>query len=109
VINNLHPMIAEQWIYRHWKHSPYCYLPIERLRWRQEEWDVATVRNVFVRPDFGFDNPEQDFAIFHTKQFEKAEPHKSLNLIGTWNYPIVVMHTPDGILPKEKSRLCHFA
>jgi hypothetical protein len=63
---------------------------------------IATVRNLFVRPNFAFNNPEEDFAFFHTKRFENGEPWKSLNSTGTWNYPIVVMYTPDGVLSKGK-------
>jgi hypothetical protein len=102
LIDNLHPLIAEQWVHRHWKLSPYCYLPIERLKWREEHWNVASISQVWVRPSFGFDNPERDFAHFHSARFENVQPYKSLNSTGTWDFPIVVIETPAGIRSNGK-------
>jgi hypothetical protein len=102
-LSNLHPKIAEQWVHRHWRYSPYNYLPLERLKWRQEEWGIDAIRSdVFVRPAFGFDNPEHDFKHFNTKDFENVAPYKFLNSIGTWDYPIVVIETPCGVRSREE-------
>lgn len=39
-LSNLHPQIAEQWVYRHWANSPFKFLPLNRLTWRQEQWNT---------------------------------------------------------------------
>lgn len=53
-IPHLHPQIAEQWIYKHWTNSPYCYLPLQNLEWRCEEWKTEAIfKEIFVRPSFG--------------------------------------------------------
>jgi hypothetical protein len=98
-LNGLHPMIAEQWIYRHWNQSPFRDLPLAQLAWRQESWRVEDIFNdVFVRPcyirDFADLDLEGDFKQNHRKT---CEPFKSLNTTGTWDFPIVVIHTPDGV------------
>jgi hypothetical protein len=98
LIGHLSPLIAEQWIYKHWTRSPYCYLPIEHLKWRQEAWNTEDIfRSIFVRPSFGPNNPDCDVTFFRDKNLEGVEPYKSLRSLGTWNYPIVIFDTPDGI------------
>ena len=98
LIGNLNPLIAEQWIYRHWTQSPYRYLPIEHLKWHQEAWNTEDIfRSIFVRTGFGPNNPDSDVTFFRDKNLEGVEPYKSLRSLGTWNYPIVIFDTPDGI------------
>ena len=54
LIGHLHPLIAEQWIYRHWTQSPYCYVPLQNLGWQQEKWNTQAIyKDIFVRPSFG--------------------------------------------------------
>jgi hypothetical protein len=31
LIAHIHPVVAEQWIYRHWSNSPYCHLYLDRI------------------------------------------------------------------------------
>jgi hypothetical protein len=112
LVGHLHPMIAEQWIYRHWKESPYCYLPIERLNWRQEEWDFAALQNAFIRPEFGqinMENAKHDYEYFHTKEYEDREPYKSLNAVGTWNYPMCSYTRPMEFGQTVRQRKTNFA
>jgi hypothetical protein len=93
-VGHLHPMIAEQWIYRHWRETSYGYLPLEKLRWTTEQWrTVDIIREVYVKAATPR-CPESDFRNFQT---EEGEPIKSFYTFGTWNYPIVVIRTPDGV------------
>jgi hypothetical protein len=99
MVNGLHQMIAEQWIFRHWDKSPYCDLPIHRLSWRLESWTAQDLSKIFLRPQFGPLAPEEDFVEFSNGT---SEPWKSLNEIGTWNYPIIVLETPEGVIAEGK-------
>ncbi|TIU42472.1 MAG: hypothetical protein E5W28_01095 [Mesorhizobium sp.] len=83
----LHPMIAEQWVYRHWTLSPYCHLPLE-------EWTTQQVlRDVFIA-DINVD-AEHDFKVFN--EFGGIPPAPVMNATGTWDYPILVLETPSGV------------
>jgi len=88
-------MIAEQLIYRHWTASPYKNLPIEQLFWRQEAWETDRILNeVFRRWPSEPLQPEFDYEVFHGK---KSEPALTMDKTKTWNYPIVILETPDGV------------
>ena len=92
---HLHPMIAEQWIYKHWIWSPYRNVPLDHLVWQQELWRTRRILDeVFVRPQFGKLKPAFDYDVFHGKFFE---PGRTMDRTGTWNYPIVVLLTPNGV------------
>lgn len=104
LLSHLHPQIAEQWIHRHWKNSPYCYLPIERLRWWQEQWTAATIINdVFVTPNWGPHDPESDFEMYQSDpRFKDILPFTAFRQNQTWDYPIVVIQTPGGVRSRER-------
>jgi len=92
---HLHPAISEQWIYRHWSSSPYKNLPIEGLTWRQERRKTDKILDeVFRRWPSGPLEPEFDYNTFHGKGFE---PALTMDKTGSWNYPIVILETPEGI------------
>jgi len=92
---HLHPIIAEQWIYKHWTLSPYKHLPIVNLSWRKEKWSTERILSeVYIREGFGKLSPAFDYRCFHDKEYE---PGLTMDATGTWNYPIVVLQTPDGI------------
>jgi len=94
-LGHLHPQIAEQWVYRHWTNSPFKNLPLERLRWRLEEWETPKIlSDVHVRDGFGPFEAALDFKILGTNEIE---PYKSLRSMCTWSCPIVVIDTPDGV------------
>jgi hypothetical protein len=92
---HLSPIIAEQWIYKHWTRSPYKHLPIERLSWRQEMWETDRIlQKVFRRWPSEPLQPEFDYNVFHGKGHE---PGLTMDKTGTWNYPVVILETPDGV------------
>jgi hypothetical protein len=94
-LSHLHPTIAEQWIYKHWVSSPYGHLPVERLLWRQENWATERILSeIYVRAQFGSLEPSFDYEVFHRKHFE---PGLTMDRTGTWNYPIIILETPDGV------------
>ena len=72
---HLHPMIAEQWIYKHWIWSPYRNVPLDHLVWQQELWRTRRILDeVFVRPQFGKLQPAFDYDVFHGKFLNPAAP-----------------------------------
>lgn len=34
-LRHLPPVLCEQWIHRHWKHSPFTFLPLDTLTWEE--------------------------------------------------------------------------
>jgi hypothetical protein len=99
-VGHLHPMIAEQWVHRPWGESPYRHLPIEQLRWCLEEWDTSKIlEKVYVRRHFGEFHPDSDLQYIQntdSQKFKSLQAH--LKATGTWDYPIVVIETPEGVL-----------
>jgi len=92
---HLHPAIAEQWIYKHWTSSPYKNLPIEGLTWRQEKWKTDKILNeVFRRLPSEPLVSEYDYKTFHGKS---VEPALTMDRTGSWNYPIIILDTPEGV------------
>ena len=78
---HLHPMIAEQWIYKHWIWSPYRNVPLDHLVWQQESWRTRRILDeFFVRPQFGKLKPAFDYDVFHGKFFE---PGRTMDRTGT--------------------------
>jgi hypothetical protein len=94
-LSHLHQKIAEQWIYRHWERTPYKNVPIKELLWRQETWATERVLSeVFIREEYGSLDPAFDYGVFHGRN---REPGRTMDKTGTWDYPIVVLETPDGV------------
>lgn len=92
---HLHPIIAEQWIYRHWTHSPYCSLPLARLDWRRETWLTERLLDELGKPHREHWQPEWDYGVFHGND---SEPGTTMDATGTWDYPVVILETPHGAL-----------
>lgn len=99
---DIHPLVAEQWVYRHWRHSPFCHLRLEGLACRPERWTTGRIlREVgWGWPDSD-EHPEFNYETFHGKPFE---PGKTMDATGTWNIPLVVLEAPDGVLTAEGER-----
>jgi hypothetical protein len=106
LLGHLHPEIAEQWIYRHWTHSHFSFLPLAALAWREEVWDSDKIVHEVVR--YGHDDcpyaPDFDYGTFQrgggTDRLATAIALDS----GTWDYPVVVLETPHGFI--DARRLC---
>jgi hypothetical protein len=95
---HLHPLGTEQWVYRHWCHSPYCHLPLDRMAWRLERW---TTWNILDRVYWGDADADPEF-IYAVLRGNGEEPARSMNRCGTWNLPPVLLHAPAGLrVPQE--------
>ncbi|WP_282094215.1 hypothetical protein [Epibacterium ulvae] len=101
-LNHLPQNLVEQWIYRHWKQSIASFVPIKTLTCREEKWPpkdcidkVGTIRGNEPL------NPEDDFKMFCKKTNEgKLSPTAEALNQGQWDFPLVVLETPDGFIDK---------
>lgn len=85
----LDSQVLEQWVYRHWHHSPFCQLPLERLRSRRELWSTERILKDVYNDDIK--NPEHDF-----EALSDAHTGRVMLATGTWDYPMLILSTPDG-------------
>jgi hypothetical protein len=94
-LTNLDPLIAEQWVHRHWTHSRFDFLPLETITWDLVEMDgdeiLQTVRREYAGPLV----PQFDYDVFQG-QGDKLATARALDE-GTWDYPIIVLRTPSGM------------
>ena len=49
------PGVAEQWVFRHWDHSPYHHVPVRDLDFRLESWSLDRLRQLRVGDGCRFD------------------------------------------------------
>jgi hypothetical protein len=93
---DLHPLVAEQWVYKYWRHSPFCHLPLERLSCRLERWPVEHILSdvAWSMPDSD-DDPQFNYQVFHGRS---SEPGWTMDATRTWNIPPVILEAPDGLL-----------
>ncbi|GLK77671.1 hypothetical protein GCM10008171_29250 [Methylopila jiangsuensis] len=96
-VGHLHPLIAGQWVYRHWDLSPYCSLPLAGLAWTEETWTSEEVLGVHC-PFWEF-NAEHDYQVFNT--FPDNPTATPMNATGTWDIPIVLLQTPAGLIDAQ--------
>lgn len=95
---HLPPDLCEQWIYRHWKGSPFRFLNLASIKWERRVWEgedfLATVYRALDDPL----DPEFDFNQFQGKLPGWKHPTALALDEGTWDYPVVLLRTPDGIV-----------
>ena len=90
---HLEERIVEQWIFRHGKNSPFSFLDVLSMTWRLERWPT----NRIITEVFSTDhmNADHDYRAFN--QFGPNKTARPFEANGTWDYPIVVLETPNGI------------
>jgi hypothetical protein len=92
----IHPLVAEQWIHRHWENSPYCHLDQDRITCRLETWPTERLLAEVVRPDPADDiNLNHDWMLYRDRDLE---PAATVRTTGTWNIPIVIIEALHGAL-----------
>jgi hypothetical protein len=95
-LQSLDPRLAEQWVHRHWQHSPYCHLALDQISWRLERWSTERLLTEVVRPDPDDDvNLDHDWALYRDRD---REPAPTMRSTGTWNIPIIIIEAPHGAL-----------
>jgi len=91
LLKNLHPQVAEQWVYRHWEYTPYRCIPLHKLTWEETSWPTCRILDD-VASNLEFDS-SFDFETFTGQDTNTGRP---FILCGTWDYPIVILATPAG-------------
>jgi hypothetical protein len=96
-LTNLDPLIAEQWIYRHWSLSYTSFLRLKLMTWCLAAWPSAQIlRNVHL--EFGTPmEPDLNYRVFNCEgAFGPLPTARALNQ-GTWDIPLLALETPNGI------------
>jgi hypothetical protein len=96
---NLHSLIAEQWIYRHWDESCFSFLPLNTLAW---ETRMASSEDFLYQVNLFFGGPvdaEHDYKVFHDNQLQTAKNWAN----ETWTIPPIVLETPRGFVFNRKT------
>ena len=97
-VSHLHPKLAEQWVYKHWGHTRFDFIPLDSLRWELQVWKGDDVLRD-VRREFGGElHPDFDYDVFNRDYVGHRHPTAAALDQGTWDYPIVVLSTPAGLL-----------
>lgn len=100
-LSHLPTDLAEQWVYRHWLHSPFAFLPLNTLRWERRTWDGATLLgSIFRAWGGGRDvlDPEFDYDAFQGQGGnDRLATARALDS-GTWDYPMILLSTPNGVV-----------
>ena len=106
---NLNKEICEQWIYRHGGNANYKFLPLDKLAWGLEQWETDKIINSvgiwddnrIVDEGHTYCSAEHDFNIYNEII---RNPFHSLRETGTWNTPILLLHSPEGFITYKGKR-----
>jgi hypothetical protein len=99
-IGHLHPLLAEQWVYRHWCYTDFAFLPLQSLEWDLLEMSGEEILDKIRREISKQLDPEFDYGQFQGRGVEKTETARDLDS-GTWTYPIVALSTPSGWITRS--------
>lgn len=95
-LEHLPPQLLEEWVHRHWLHSPFAFLDLNALRVREEMWSTDDILGQVAREWGITPNPAFDRTVFHGR-FGPISAAKGWRN-GTWDYPMVILETPNGFL-----------
>jgi len=97
-LKHLHSLICEQWIHRHWTHSPFAFLPLDDLSWHVEKMTPHEVFDLVHREFAQTLNPDFDLGVFQKPPLGEKLPTAAAIDEGTWDFPIVTLRVPNGII-----------
>ncbi len=104
-LSHLPSDLCEQWIYRHWTHSRFDFLPLASLSWeRQSRRGEELLRSVY-RVGGNDLHPQHDYETFHRRGGEQRHPTAHALDSGTWDFPMVLLSTPHGVVDLGKTHL----
>jgi hypothetical protein len=96
-LGHLPAELCEQWIYRHWHYSPFAFLPLDNLVCEELSLFTPDIIDNVHREYGGELNPGFDRNVFERGTLGEPLPTaKAFLERGTWDYPIVVLRTPNG-------------
>lgn len=96
-LNHLHPEICEQWIFRHWIHSPFSFIPLDGLTWVEERWSPAKFLNLVGILGSDPFAPDFDFEVFQGYEGDRLPTALALDN-GEWDYAPILIETPNGFI-----------
>jgi hypothetical protein len=98
ILSHLPPDLCQQWIYRHWTHSPFSFLQPETLTWERRFYDGQELLGSIYRAFGGDLHPQLDYETFQRKR--GADRHQTAKALdsGTWDYPMILLFTPRGVI-----------
>lgn len=103
-LHNLPPDLCEQWIYKHWEHSFFSFIPLDTLTFTRERWDGDRLLSSIYRASGDGLDPEYDYEVFQRDGGEdRHQTAKALDN-GTWDYPMVLLSTPYGVVNMGEER-----
>jgi hypothetical protein len=95
---HLHPRIAEQWIYRHWRWAHFQFLDLTSLKWCKHSLSTAELL-IQVHLEFGGPcDAEYDYGVFANPGGGGKTATARHWQDGSWTIPPVVLSTPEGII-----------
>ena len=97
-LSHLPSDLCEQWIYKHWTNSPFDFLPLESLTWERQTWGGEELLRSIYRAWGGDLHPEFDYRTFQRKGGNDRHPTARALDVGTWDYPMVLLSTPHGVV-----------
>lgn len=96
-LGHLPPRLCEQWIHRHWLGSPFRFLPLQTLSWREVTMTGEALMAGVQRAWGGGLDAAFDYATFQRRGGDDRHPTARALDDGTWDYPMVLLSTPAGI------------
>jgi hypothetical protein len=98
ILAHLPKDLCEQWVYHHWTHSPFSFLPLDGLTWERRLWNGDTLLAVIHRAWGGELHPQFDFDTFQRRGGADRHPTAVALDHGTWDYPMVLLSAPCGVI-----------
>lgn len=97
-LNHLPADLCEQWIYKHLTNSPFCFPPLDSLSWSRACWTGEKLLASVYRAWGGELEPSFDYATFQGRGGDDRLQTAVALDAGTWDYPMVLLSTPDGVI-----------
>lgn len=106
-IPHVPPCVAEHWLYRHGNCTPYTWLPLGRLRFEQQTWDLATVLKIGegVEPNW---SPSWSEELGHSPLRRESWLGEYMLTHGTWPVPIIVFDNDGSVQPPHGLELARW-
>lgn len=106
-IPHVPPCVAEHWLYRHESRTPYTWLPLGRLRFEQQTWDLARVLKIGegVEPNW---SPSWSEELGHVSWRRETELGEYMLAHGTWPFPIIVLDNDGAVQPPQGCELARW-
>ncbi len=98
-LGHLDSRICEQWIHRHWSHSPYYGMDVRGMSSALRRMSThSLLREVGTVDDRSPDPPPDPVSLYDdfNPSGEPLEPALSINKTGTWNIPVLLLENAGG-------------